>query len=84
MNEDSTLKTEVYLKEVVFVLHHEGIWTQLYMEVTEELQVPSTLTPRNVPHTQWTWDLEPRADMDTSVKRKISYPYFKVAHPHCY
>jgi len=25
INEDSTLKTEVYLKEVVFVLHHEGI-----------------------------------------------------------
>jgi len=52
MNEDSTLKTEGYLKEVVFVLHHEGIQTQLYMEVTEELQVPSTLTPRNVPDTQ--------------------------------
>jgi hypothetical protein len=54
MNEDRTLKTEVYLKEVVFVLHHEDIRTQIYMVVTEELQVPSTLTPRNVPDTQRT------------------------------
>jgi len=52
MNEDSTLKTEVYLKEVVFVLHHKGIRNQLYMQVTEELQVPSTLTTRNVLDTQ--------------------------------
>lgn len=49
MNEDSTLKTEVYLKEVVFVLHHEGILTQLYMGVTEKLQAPSTLTPKESP-----------------------------------
>lgn len=62
----------------------EGILTQLYMEVTEELQAPPTLIPRNVPDIHWTWDsMGPRADMDTSVKRKISYPYFKVAHFHC-
>jgi hypothetical protein len=54
------------------------------MEVTEKIQAPSTLTPRNVPDIHWTWNsMRPRADMDTSLKGKISYPYFKVAHPHC-
>lgn len=27
--------------------------------------------------------MEPKANMDASVKEKISYPYVKVPYPHC-